>query len=105
MEIENGVAPAQDFAAMLPIEVDMRDYAGKEKIADPPRPIATGGAIEGHAARPGDMMLFSPWGNLAFFYGASPAYPGLYLLAVMDADALVALSGPGPRAVRIERER
>lgn len=95
-------APAQDFAAMLPLELAMEDYAGKEKIAQPPRAIRTGESRGGHKPEAGDMTLFAPWGNLAFFYGPFQAHSGLHLLGRMDAGALAALSGPGPRQVRIE---
>ncbi|MGG7566617.1 cyclophilin-like fold protein [Rhodovulum sp. DZ06] len=95
-------AAAQDFAAMLPVSVEMEDYAGKEKIAQPPRAIRTEGSAGGHRPAAGDMTLFAPWGNLAFFYGAAPAHSGLHLLGRMDGGALAAISRPGVMTVRIE---
>lgn len=94
---------AADFAAMLPLDLEMRDYASAEKIADPSRPVDVRGSRGGHRPAPGDMTVFAPWGNLAFFYRGAPAHAGLHLLGVMDAEALKALSGPGPRRVRIRR--
>src|SRR5574337_1015936 len=40
-------ATARDFAALLPIELTLKDYASTEKIADLPRRLSTEGAPPG----------------------------------------------------------
>ena len=61
-------ATARDFYALLPLKLNMRDYASSEKIADLPRSLSTQDAPSGYAAKRGDLTYYAPWGNLAVFY-------------------------------------
>jgi hypothetical protein len=62
---------ARDFASMLPLDLTIDDYSTNEKIAYLPRKLTEedGGPFGNEA--PGDLAYYAPWGNLAFFYGAT----------------------------------
>ena len=51
-------ATARDFLSRLPLNVTLNDYGGAEKIFYPTR---------GNASSRGDIDLYIPWGNIAFF--------------------------------------
>lgn len=58
---------SRDLLSMLPVELSFEEFAGKEKIAHPPRRIDVT-AAEPSSAGPGDLAIYVPWGNLALFY-------------------------------------
>lgn len=95
----NDSAAARDFAAMLPLELTLRDYHGIEKIADLPRKLDTTGAPASYTPKPGDITLYAPWGNLAIFMKPFQNSPGLVPLGRFDGDIAGRLTD-GP--VRIE---
>jgi hypothetical protein len=64
---------ARDFAALLPLTLDLKDFHGTERVADLPRELDTTGAPEPVAATVGDIAYYAPWGNLALFYQDGPA--------------------------------
>lgn len=92
----------RDFAAFLPLDLTLSDYHGTEKIADLPRALDTTGAPARYAARPGDITLYSPWGNLAIFYRPFAAAAGLVRLGAFDGP-IDALLQDGDIPVRLER--
>src|SRR5687767_9737280 len=59
---------AKDFLSLLPLTLTLEDYAATEKIAYPPRKLATAGALAGSEPSVGDIAYYAPWGNLAIFY-------------------------------------
>ena len=77
--ILNDTNTAKSFYANLPLELNLKDYAGREKIADlPMKPdFKNDPSSEGKI---GDLGYFSPWGNLVLFYKAQPYYDGLIKL-------------------------
>ncbi|WRZ78789.1 cyclophilin-like fold protein [Streptomyces sp. NBC_01022] len=84
----NDSPAARDLASMLPLTLDLEDFHGIERIADPPRKLTTEGAPEPAAAKVGDIAYFAPWGNLAIFYKEGPsATEDLLILGHIDADA------------------
>jgi hypothetical protein len=93
---------ARDFAALLPLDLTLEDYASTEKISDLPRKLVTAGAPAGTAASAGDITYYGPWGNLALFYRAFGYSAGLVKLGRIDSG-LAALQRPGPLAVTIQR--
>jgi len=99
-ELEDNAA-ARAFAALLPLELTLRDYRGTEKIADLPSRLSIDGAPEGVDPSIGDIAYFAPWGNLAIFYRDFGYSSGLVRLGRIEGD-LGALAGPNPVAVRIE---
>lgn len=74
----------RDFAALMPMDLNLSDYHGIEKVADLPRRLDTTGAPARYAAKPGDITLYAPWGNLAIFYKSFPATSGLVRLGAFD---------------------
>jgi hypothetical protein len=58
---------AREFAAQLPLTLELRDYGKNEKIADLPRRIDVAEAPAAHRPSAGDVAYYSPWGNLAIF--------------------------------------
>ena len=77
--ILNDTNAAKSFYANLPLELNLKDYAGREKIADLPVRLnfkddpSSDGKV-------GDLAYFAPWGNLVLFYKAQPYYDGLIKL-------------------------
>jgi len=96
----NDSPAARDFAAMLPLELSLRDFHGTEKIADLPRKLDTTGAPKSYMPTAGDITLYAPWGNLAIFYKPFQDSPGLVPLGKFDSPLEGHLKD-GP--VRIER--
>ncbi|MFG2591347.1 cyclophilin-like fold protein [Streptomyces sp. NPDC048438] len=84
----NDSPAARDLASLFPLTLDLEDFHGTERIADPPRKLTTEGAPEPAAAKVGDIAYFAPWGNLAIFYENGPsASSDLLILGHIDADA------------------
>lgn len=75
---------ARDFAALLPLSLTLRDYAGIERVADLPRRLTNEGAPAGVDPEPGDITYYAPWGNLAIFHGDSGYARGLIRLGRID---------------------
>lgn len=99
--LDDGAA-ANDFAALLPLELTLEDYASTEKISDLPEKLSTAGAPEGTAASVGDITYYAPWGNLAVFYRDFGYSAGLVRLGRIDEGAEI-LNRPGSLRVTIER--
>lgn len=59
---------SRDFATMLPLTVEMDDYANLEKIFYPSKKLSTEDAPKGFKPSEGDITLYAPWGNIALFY-------------------------------------
>ncbi|MFF0191002.1 cyclophilin-like fold protein [Streptomyces sp. NPDC005244] len=86
--ILNDTPAARDFAALLPLTLDLQDFHGTERVADLSRKLETSGAPEPVAARVGDIAYYAPWGNLAVFYRNGPAPSAdLLILGHLDIDA------------------
>jgi hypothetical protein len=87
-------AAARDFAALLPLTVELSDFHGRERVADLPRPLDLAGEPAGTTAQPGDIAHYAPWSNLALFYGHQPHADGLVLLGRLDDPAARVLTEP-----------
>ncbi|MGO4634962.1 cyclophilin-like fold protein [Streptomyces sp. 2RAF24] len=96
----NDSPPARDFAALLPLTLNLEDFHGIERVADLPRKLDTPGAPEPVAAKVGDIAYYAPWGNLALFYQDGPA-PSADLLVLGHLDVSADQLG---RATRITIE-
>lgn len=84
----NDSPAARDLATLLPLTLDLEDFHGTERIADPPRKLTTENAPEPQAPKTGDLAYYAPWGNLAIFYKDGPsASSDLLVLGHIDADA------------------
>ena len=88
--------------ALLPLTLELEDYASTEKIAYLPKPLSTAGAPAAMTPRAGDITYYAPWGNLALFYEDGHHSPGLVKLGTLESVDV--LRRPGRFAVTIERE-
>jgi hypothetical protein len=96
--IDQDTAAVRDFLSMLPLTLDLDEFNGREKIAYLPRPLELGDT-SGSDPEDGDLIYYTPWGNLGFYYdtsgiGYSDATPhiGVYTATL---DQLNLLAGPG----------
>lgn len=94
-------AATRDFLALLPLTLDLEDYAATEKIAQLPKKLSTAGAPAGMTPSIGDITYYAPWGNLAIFYAGFRHSAGLVKLGRIDGDIQV-LRTAGPLKARIE---
>jgi hypothetical protein len=92
---------ASDFAALLPLDLLLKDYASTEKIADLPSSLSMTGAPEAYTPSVGDITFYSPWGNLAIFYEDGHLSSGLIRLGRLDSG-VDAMRRNGPLAVRVD---
>lgn len=90
----NDSAAARDFAAQLPLTLELSDFHETEKIADLPTKLSTEGSPAGTAAKAGDLTYYSPWGNLAIFYRDFAYSQGLVALGRIDvlSDAFAGIA-------------
>ncbi|MGW6404553.1 cyclophilin-like fold protein [Streptomyces sp. NPDC055134] len=97
----NGSATARDFAALLPLTLDLDDFQETERVADLPRKLSTDGTPASSDPKAGDLAFYAPWGNLALFYRDGHPSPGLVILGhLTDQDDIARLADAGH--VRIE---
>lgn len=94
-------ATAKDFISLLPLTINLRDYASTENISDLPRKLTKEGAPTGADPSVGDIAYYAPWGNLAIYYRDSPYADGLIILGRIDGD-LDALKAAGAEKATIE---
>ncbi|MFF5725114.1 cyclophilin-like fold protein [[Kitasatospora] papulosa] len=84
----NDSPAARDLDSLLPLTLDLKNFHGTERIADPPRKLTTGNAPVPQAPKTGDLTYYAPWGNLAIFYKDGPsASSDLLVLGHINADA------------------
>ena len=95
-------ASAQDFAALLPLDITLEDYAATEKIAHLPRKLSLDGAPDACTPSAGDISFYAPWGNLAIFYRDGDFSSGLVRLGRLDSG-MDAIRKLGSVTVRIQR--
>ncbi|HWV50558.1 MAG TPA: cyclophilin-like fold protein [Microbacterium sp.] len=60
----------RDFLSMLPMTFELEEFNGREKIAYPGRELAWEGS-PGSDPEDGDLIYFTPWGNIGFYYDTS----------------------------------
>jgi hypothetical protein len=77
-------AAAKDFLSLLPLTLNLKDYAGTEKVSDLPKRLNTSDAAAGYKPSVGDITYYAPWGNLALFYKGFSYAGGLVPLGKLD---------------------
>lgn len=82
---EDNVA-TRDLLNLLPLTLTFEDFARTEKIAYPPREITVAGAPPS-AAGAGDVAIYTPWGNIAFFYAGTRGEPTTAIAHIGTFDA------------------
>lgn len=60
----------RDFLSMLPLELAVEEFSGAEKIAYLPRELNHAGS-PGSDPEDGDLIYYTSWGNLGFYYDAT----------------------------------
>ena len=75
----NDSPSAKSLYRQLPLDIEVENYGGNEKIFYPPQELDTADGQEG-GGEAGGLALFSPWGNVVMYYGLFSSYPGLYLM-------------------------
>ncbi|MEW1840044.1 cyclophilin-like fold protein [Nonomuraea angiospora] len=97
--------PSRQFAAMLPLTVQLTDAWGQAKAGPLPRPLTLGGGVPIHDPTPGEIYFWPSSGVIAVYYddlGQTVPDPGLVRLGVVKAG-LDRLAEAGERVtVRIE---
>jgi hypothetical protein len=84
--IDEDTPAARDFLSMLPLSLTFEDFAGREKIAYPPREIRSAGSPPSSAGA-GDLAIYTPWGNIAFFYAGERGTPSPDIVHLGRFDA------------------
>lgn len=59
---------SRSLVNMMPFTVELKDYAGIEKIFYPEQSLDKTGASKGAKPSVGDIMYYEPWGDVAIFY-------------------------------------
>ena len=73
----------KDFVSLLPMTVNMTDFAGAEKIFYLPRKLSTDVAEAGVRPVTGDIAYYAPWGNIAVFYNDAAYSSSLYRIGTV----------------------
>ena len=95
----------RDFLSMLPLTLSIEDLAAREKISYLPRELDHAGT-PGSDPEDGNLIYFTPWGNLGLHYDAAGVghaddtlHLGTYEATIEQLDALEG------DAVRVEAVR
>jgi hypothetical protein len=93
---------SREFAELLPLDLTIEDFSGNEKIARMPNKLTN--LVRGPVpdAGPGDLCIYVPWGNLAFFHGRYESTRDLVRLGRLDGEVTPLLTR-GEFPVHIER--
>jgi hypothetical protein len=99
------IPAAHQFAAMLPVELDMHDPFGQAKSGALPRALDVGDAARVFDPATGGVYYWPDGGDLAVFYddlGQRVPPPGLVRLGVVDSGLGAIASASNRVTVRIE---
>lgn len=90
----NDSSVSKSFYNMLPISVSVENYSTNEKIFQMPEKPDVSKVWEGSCPT-GSIAYFSPWNNVAMYYGDAPEYKGLYPMgtAVYGKEKIEMLTG------------
>lgn len=93
---------ARDFVSILPLSLELRDFAGTEKASgELPKKLSMQGVPDGYQPSAGDLAYYAPWGNLAIFYKDDKYANGLVHLGSINHNSN-ALDLPGSVSVKID---
>ncbi|WP_396599695.1 cyclophilin-like fold protein [Frigoribacterium sp. R86507] len=68
--LEEDNPTTRDLLSRLPTTIRFEEFAGREKIGYPSPGLTVEGS-PGSDPEDGDLIYFSPWGNLGFYYDAT----------------------------------
>ena len=86
---------ARSFAALLPLQVPLRDHASTEKVATLPQELPMEGAPAGSDAGAYDIAYYAPLGNFVMYYRDPGYFPGLVRLGRIQTGAETLRSASG----------
>lgn len=91
----NDSQAAKDLVAQLPLNIEVENYGGNEKIFYPPEKLKTSGTPLAKNVQAGTLAYYAPWGDVVLFYGSFGSAPGLYELgrATQGVEHIKELSG------------
>lgn len=75
---------AKDFIKLLPLTLNLEDYANMEKIFYPEQKLSTEDAPTTIVPKTGDITYYEPWGDVAIFYKDFRNSPGLIKIGHID---------------------
>ncbi|MEL0456750.1 cyclophilin-like fold protein [Flavobacteriaceae bacterium SZ-1-7] len=61
-------ATSKDFVSLLPLTLELNDYANTEKVANLDKRLSIENSPDGFDPSIGDLTYYAPWGNIALFY-------------------------------------
>ena len=96
-------AAAKDLLSRLPHEVTLADFHDTEKIFYPAPALSTDGVKGGCAPAPGDITIYTPWGNVAIFRKSWPHSTDLIKIGHIDGNGIEALQVAGDIKVKLEK--
>lgn len=90
----NNISASKSFYDQLPLTVSVQNYSTNEKIFELSQKLDVSNVREGSCPA-GSIAYFSPWNNVAMYYGDAPEYKGLYPMgtAVYGAEKIGELTG------------
>ncbi|MDE7389802.1 MAG: hypothetical protein K2M82_02530 [Lachnospiraceae bacterium] len=90
----NNSSASKSFYGQLPLTVSVENYGENEKIFELSQKLDVSNVWE-ESCPAGSIAYFSPWNNIAMYYGDAPEYSGLYPMgkAVVGAEKIGELSG------------
>lgn len=94
-------AAAADFLSLLPLTLNLTDYAGTEKVSELPKRLNTKDAPATYKPSVGELTYYAPWGNLAIFYKGFGYASGLVGLGKINGD-IKPLNVSGTVEIKIE---
>jgi hypothetical protein len=94
-------ATSRDFVSLLPMTIELEDYAATEKIGYLPRKLSTVVAPAGTDPATEDVTYYAPWGNLRLFHKDFQYSSGLIPLGKIESG-LDAPREPGSVTAAIE---
>lgn len=68
--LEEDNPTTRDLLSRLPTTIRLEEFAGREKIGYPSPGLTVEGS-PGSDPEDGDLIYFSPWGNIGFYYNAA----------------------------------
>jgi len=92
----------RSLSKMLPLTLEFQDYAESEKISYLPEKLDTSNVPAGYDPSVGDLTLYAPWGNLAFFYRDHGYARGLVPLGTIVSGLAFLDELDSASAVRVE---
>ncbi len=97
-------AAAKDLLSRLPLEITANDFNNTaEKIFYPDPALNTEGVKVGCAPVPGDIVIYIPWRNVAFFCKGGSHSNDLIKIGHIDGNGIEALQVAGDVKVKLEK--